>query len=171
MRLADILTTKSLPMHAATVATPATQSRNVADVASVAWHFVLLAQTATEACGGLTRYITSDVLLAKLAPEDIVELEAYPDPLPFLRSYAIACVWTDFRRDGIAPPTWDKPAHCDLCGPVLLWAAIDVAGCPWCYNRHHALPIPRPPVSQGSLTFSQNSERNSESVGTTGELK
>lgn len=103
-----------------------------------------LLRACEQACGGLTAYITPSAMLAKLAPEDIQELEACPDPLPFLRSFAIACVWTDFRREGIAPPTWDQPAHCDRCGPVLLWASIEVAGCPWCWNRVHGVKIPRP---------------------------
>ncbi len=101
---------------------------------------------ATEACTGLTDYITPAVLLAKLGSADVAELESCADPLPFLRSFAIACVWTDFRRDGIAPPTWDQPATCDKCGPVFLWAPISVAGCPWCWNRLHKVKIPRPPV-------------------------
>lgn len=104
-----------------------------------------LQAAATEACWGLTGYITPDALLAELAPEDLAELNGMPDPLPFLRSFAIACVWTAFRRDGIAPPTWDQAAHCERCGPVYLWASIDVAGCPWCWNRRHGVKIPRPP--------------------------
>lgn len=103
-----------------------------------------LLQATTEACRGLTGYITPSDLLAKLCPEDIQELEVSPDPLPFLRSFAIASVWMDFRMDGIAPPTWDQLAHCNLCGPVLLWASIRVAGCPWCWNRLHHIKIPRP---------------------------
>ncbi len=103
-----------------------------------------LEQAAADACRGLTGYISPDALMAKLAPEDVRELETCPDPLPFLRSFAIALVWTTFRRDGIAPPGWDQPAHCDRCGPVLLWTSIDVAGCPWCWNRLHGVKIPRP---------------------------
>ena len=99
---------------------------------------------ATEAVKGLSGYITEAELLAKLAPEDVTELEAATDPLPFLRSFTIACVWTAFRRDGIVPPGWDKPAHCAHCGTVFLWATIHVSGCPWCWNRCKGLKIPRP---------------------------
>jgi len=107
-----------------------------------------LADAASEAVTGMNQYITPEGLLAKLVPCDIAELEACTDPLPFLRSFAIACVWTDFRRQGIAPPTWGKPATCDKCGPVYLWAPIKVAGCPWCWNRLHNLRIPRPPADE-----------------------
>jgi len=100
---------------------------------------------AAEAVKGLSGHITAATLLSKLASEDFTDLEARADPLPFLRSFAIACVWTDFRRDGIAPPGWDQPGHCDKCGPVYLWAGIHVAGCPWCWNRLHGVKIPRPP--------------------------
>lgn len=40
--------------------------------------------------------------------------------------------------------TEEVPAYCDLCGPVYLWAAVMVAGCPWCWNRLHGVAIPRP---------------------------
>jgi len=106
---------------------------------------VRLEQAAAEAVKGLSGHITPATLLSKLASEDFTDLEARADPLPFLRSFAIACVWTDFRRDGIAPPGWDQPGHCDKCGPVYLWAGIHVAGCPWCWNRLHGVKIPRPP--------------------------
>ncbi|MGA9852127.1 MAG: hypothetical protein WBR15_04285 [Gammaproteobacteria bacterium] len=102
-----------------------------------------LLRACEEACRGLTAYVTASELLVKLCAEDLQKLEASTDQLRFLRSFAIAVVWTDFRREGIAPPTWDQPAHCDLCGDVLLWASIAVAGCPWCWNRLHNVKIPR----------------------------
>jgi len=144
MRLADILETQSLPIHAATVATPATQGLKVAKVAGVAAYCSKIEKAAEKACKGLSGHITQAVLLTKLSPDDVAELEACSDPLPFLRSFAIALVWATFRRDGIAPPGWDQAAHCDQCGPVLLWAQIEVAGCPWCWNRLHKVKIPRP---------------------------
>jgi hypothetical protein len=100
---------------------------------------------AAQACMGLSPHMKPGQLLARLAPEDLTNLSVAVDPLPFLRSFAIACVWTDLRQDGIAPPGWDKPAHCARCGPVYLWAPIKVAGCPWCWNRLHGLRISRPP--------------------------
>lgn len=103
-----------------------------------------LERAAAEACMGLSGYLTPRALLGKLAPEDVAELGTCPDPVPFLRSFAIALVWSEFRRQGMAPPGWDQPARCDRCGPVLLWAPLNVAGCPWCFNRRQGIRIPRP---------------------------
>ena len=104
-----------------------------------------LEPAAAEACTSLSGYIATADLLARLAPEDRDDLEAMPtdQAVGFLRAFATACVWTDMRRQGIAPPGWDKPATCKLCGPVLLWTSIDVSGCPWCWNRLHGVKIPR----------------------------
>ena len=104
-----------------------------------------LESAAAEACVSLMGYITPAALLSKLAPEDLADLEAMPtdQAVRFLRAFATATVWTDMRRQGIAPPGWDKPATCKLCGPVLLWTSIDVSGCPWCWNRLHGVKIPR----------------------------
>ncbi len=107
---------------------------------------VTLEQSAAEACQGLTGYIDAERLISKLAPEDLADVQAMPDPLPFLRSFATACVWTEMRRQGIAPPGWNKPATCDRCGPVLLWCTVRVAGCPWCWNRLHGRKIPKPSI-------------------------
>lgn len=105
-----------------------------------------LEAAAAEACASLSGYITASQLIGKLAPEDLADLEAMPtdSAVRFLRAFATACVWTDMRRQGIAPPGWTKSATCRLCGPVLLWEAVEVAGCPWCWNRRHGLKIPRP---------------------------
>ncbi len=104
-----------------------------------------LESAAAEACVSLKGYITPAALLSKLAPEDLADLESMPtdQAVRFLRAFATATVWTDMRRQGIAPPGWDKPATCKLCGPVLLWTSIDVSGCPWCWNRLHGVKIPR----------------------------
>lgn len=99
---------------------------------------------ATEACTGLVGYINASALLDALSPEDMVEVQAMDDPLPFLRSMAVACVWTAFRQDGIAPPAWTSPAYCDQCGPVYLWRSTRCKSCPWCWNRLHGVKIPRP---------------------------
>lgn len=103
-------------------------------------------QLAAEACAGLSGYITPVTLITRLAPEDLTDIEGMPtdSAVRFLRAFATACVWTDMRRQGIAPPGWTKHATCKLCGPVLLWAAVEVAGCPWCWNRLHGVKIPRP---------------------------
>ena len=94
----------------------------------------LLTAACEEACHSLNNVTAKDVLAA-LAPEDVKELAGMADPLPFLHSFALALSATRWRRDGIAPPWWTSPAHCDRCGPVFLWAPIHVAGCPWCWNH------------------------------------
>lgn len=104
-----------------------------------------LEQAATQACQGLEGYVTPGNLLSRLEPADLAELEACPDPLPFLASFAIACAWSDFRKEGVAPPAWNKVAECGRCGKVWLWCSARVAGCPWCWNRKQGLPIPTPP--------------------------
>lgn len=105
-----------------------------------------LNELAAEACASLNGYITPSALLSNLASEDLADLMAMPtdSAMRFLRAFATACVWTDMRRQGIAPPGWTKYATCALCGPVLLWEAVEVAGCPWCWNRLHGIKIPRP---------------------------
>lgn len=102
-----------------------------------------LLRACAEACLSLDN-VKAPELLAALAPEDISELQALPDPRKFLGSFALALSATRWRQLGISPPWWTSPAHCDRCGPVYLWASISVAGCPWCWNRRHGLPIPRP---------------------------
>ena len=100
---------------------------------------------ATEACRGAGNVTPVDVLAA-LAPEDFADFEDGTFPAQAVRGFVLALSATRWRQDGIAPPGWDKAAHCDGCGDVYLWASIRVAGCPWCWNRRHGVKIPRPPV-------------------------
>lgn len=106
-----------------------------------------LLRAASNACQISENGITAQDLLAKLSEEEVADLERSPDPLPFLRAFASACICTELRQRGIAPPRWNQPSHCDGCGPVLLWSPVHVAGCPWCWNRIHHRPIPRPTCS------------------------
>lgn len=99
-----------------------------------------------DACAGLDNLRPADVLKT-LTPEDLADVQAMADPLPFLRSFACALSATRWRQIGVAPPGWTFPAICDRCGPVYLWATVHVAGCPWCWNRLHGVKIPRPPVT------------------------
>jgi len=144
MRLADLLDPQNKAPLAAKAANTANLPPGLAELAGLARPSIKITQAAAEAVKGQSGHITAATLLSKLAPEDFTDLEACSDPLPFLRSFAIACVWTAFRRQGIAPPTWTEAAHCDKCGPVYLWAPIKVTGCPWCWNRLHGVNIPRP---------------------------
>lgn len=100
---------------------------------------------AAEACNGRGNVSPEDVLGA-LAPEDFADFAAGTFPLQAVRAFVLALSTTRWRQEGIAPPGWDKPATCKLCGPVLLWDPVEVAGCPWCWNRLHGVKIPRPPV-------------------------
>lgn len=102
-----------------------------------------LESVAAEACAGLCNVTPADVLKT-LTPEDVADIQAMGNPLPFLRSYACALSATRWRQIGVAPPGWTHAAHCDLCGPVYLWRSVKVAGCPWCWNRLHGVKIPRP---------------------------
>ncbi len=45
---------------------------------------------------------------------------------------------------GMRPAHFTEHATCKHCGPVWLWIAGDVLGCPWCRNRLNDRPIPRP---------------------------
>ena len=98
-----------------------------------------------EACAGLDNVKPADILTT-LTTEDLADVQAMADPLPFLRSFACALSATRWRQIGVAPPGWTHAAHCDRCGPVYLWRSVKVAGCPWCWNRLHGVKIPRPPV-------------------------
>jgi hypothetical protein len=52
---------------------------------------------------------------------------------------------------GQVPEHYTEVAHCKGCGPVWLWFAGDVLGCPWCWNRANGHPIPRPKSSDEYL--------------------
>lgn len=100
---------------------------------------------AGEVCKGLGNVTAADVLAA-LAPEDFADFEAGSFPQEAVRAFVLALSATRWRQLGVAPPGWNKSATCRLCGPVLLWASVEVAGCPWCWNRRHDIKIPRPKV-------------------------
>ena len=48
------------------------------------------------------------------------------------------------RERGEIPPDYTHIAICAGCGPVWLFVAGHVQGCPWCFNRKKGLLIPRP---------------------------
>lgn len=126
-------------------------------------------QAAKKACRSLSGCITPKRLLACLDDEDLVYVHSIADPVSFLTSMATALVWGDYRRAGIAPPDWTSPATCDRCGPVYLWAPIHVSGCPWCWNRLHQLPIPRPtaPTKPTKAKQSANPQMPANPIGET----
>ena len=49
------------------------------------------------------------------------------------------------RERGEIPAHYASTTTCKHCGPVPIWNGCppEVQGCPWCFNRHKELPIPR----------------------------
>jgi hypothetical protein len=49
------------------------------------------------------------------------------------------------RERGEMPRHYTATTTCKHCGPVPIWEGCspEVLGCPWCFNRHKGLPIPR----------------------------
>jgi len=63
-----------------------------------------------------------------------------------LRAFCYCLASAKLRIQGDKPPSYTQHVTCAHCGPVWLWVGLPltVASCPWCYNREHGLPIPRP---------------------------
>jgi len=51
----------------------------------------------------------------------------------------------EMREQGQIPNHYTSTTTCKHCGPVPIWDGCppEVLGCPWCFNRHKGLPIPR----------------------------
>jgi len=49
------------------------------------------------------------------------------------------------RLEGQIPDSYTSTTECKGCGTVPIWEGCppEVDGCPWCFNRHAGLPIPR----------------------------
>ena len=49
------------------------------------------------------------------------------------------------REAGVTPHHYTSQTTCKHCGPVPIWNGCppEVQGCPWCFNRHKGLPIPK----------------------------
>ncbi len=52
---------------------------------------------------------------------------------------------TEMRERGIVPDHYTSETECKHCGPVPIFEDCPprVDGCPWCFNRHKNLPIPK----------------------------
>lgn len=61
-----------------------------------------------------------------------------------LSGFVNALVQRRAMDTGVCPDSYSKRADCAGCGPVWLWISGNVIACPWCKNRAHSLPIPRP---------------------------
>ena len=70
--------------------------------------------------------------------------EVASDPEKLKAFYELLMI-TDMRAQGIAPDHYTSTTTCKHCGPVPIWNGCppEVQGCPWCFNRHKDLPIPR----------------------------
>ena len=67
------------------------------------------------------------------------------DPMQ-LKAYFELLMISDMRSRGVIPNHYTSTTTCKHCGPVPIWEGCppEVLGCPWCFNRHKGLPIPRP---------------------------
>ncbi len=61
-----------------------------------------------------------------------------------LAAFARSLVQRHGMEQGVVPAHYTERATCKHCGPVWLWFAGEVLGCPWCWNRAAGRPIPRP---------------------------
>lgn len=62
-----------------------------------------------------------------------------------LKAFAELLMIGDMRSQGICPDHYTFTTTCKHCGPVPIFEGCptEVQGCPWCFNRHKDLPIPR----------------------------
>lgn len=79
-----------------------------------------------------------------LTPQDVHAWSAGHVPVETLAAFASAMVTRREIEQGICPAHYVHRATCVQCGPVWLWFAGEVLGCPWCWNRVRGLPFPHP---------------------------
>ena len=101
-----------------------------------------LNETLTAACHDLT-IIPVEVRNA-LGPEDIDDWHNGDLSIDTLKAFAKSLEQRREMDQGIVPTDFTERATCTRCGPVWLWFAGEVLGCPWCWNRVAGKPIPRP---------------------------
>jgi len=89
--------------------------------------------------------ITAREVLDALAPEDIEEWRNNNVSTATLEAFAASLLQRREMEAGSVPAHYTKRATCRGCGPVWLWFAGEVLGCPWCWNRAKGLPVPCPP--------------------------
>ena len=115
---------------------------NCADIADSAEGESKLLEALSAACRGLT--ITSAEVRDALAPEDIEDWRKGDISAKTLAAFARSLVHRREMNLGKVPAHFTERATCKRCGPVWLWFAGEVLGCPWCWNRLAGRPIPRP---------------------------
>jgi len=101
-----------------------------------------LLEILADACRGLA--ITPTEVKAALAPEDIEDWRKGLLKGENFTAFAQALVEQRQREGGERPDYYTFAATCKLCGPIWLWYAANLPGCPWCHNRGTGKPIPRP---------------------------
>lgn len=101
-----------------------------------------LLEALADACRDLP--ITPVEVREALAPEDIEDWRHGEIGGDTFSAFARALVQRRAMDDGRRPDHYTERATCRHCGPIWLWFAGEVLGCPWCWNRVAGRPIPRP---------------------------
>jgi len=67
------------------------------------------------------------------------------DPKQLKAFYELLMI-SEMRERGQIPAHYTSTTTCNHCGTVPIFEGClpEVLGCPWCFNRHKGLPIPRP---------------------------
>ena len=77
--------------------------------------------------------------LRRAAGDDWEEMSA--DIIGFADALAVYQI----RESGSVPNSYTSTTECKNCGTVPIWqyCPSQVDGCPWCFNRHKGLPMPK----------------------------
>jgi len=120
----------------------ASKKSNSANNANCAEVNSKLLEALATACDGLT--ITPNKVKKALATEYIEAWFSGEISIETLTGFAHALQQRQDIDQGKRPAHFTYKATCNHCGPIWLWCAGDVMGCPWCWNRATGRPIPRP---------------------------
>lgn len=115
---------------------------NCADIADCAEGDSKLLETLATACNGLA--INPKEVKEALVAEDLAACRKGEISIETLTAFANVLVQRREMDQGKCPTHYTKQAICKQCGPVWLWFAGEVLGCPWCWNRVNNRPMPRP---------------------------
>lgn len=118
------------------------KSRLIAELNSEAGADAKLLEALSTACHGLP--IAPTEVREALAPEDVDDWLKGNISSETLAAFAQSMVQRREMDQGKAPAQYTERAVCKQCGPVWLWFAGEVLGCPWCWNRIAGRPIPHP---------------------------
>ncbi|MCG7983782.1 hypothetical protein [Candidatus Thiodiazotropha endoloripes] len=95
-----------------------------------------------EICQGLP--INPTEVLKALTPQDVDDWRNGDVSDSTLITFIHSLIQHRDIVKGKRPNHYTHHAICRQCGPIWLWFAGDVQGCPWCWNRASNRPIPRP---------------------------